>query len=95
MLFVQVAARNGQLEIVFRDTGVGLSPEQAEKIFEPFQSDFEGGTGLGLAIVYQIVQAHKGSIRAESLGPGLQFRIEFPLSVPVSGKGVPTLTWHG
>lgn len=44
------------------DTGPGVSPQLAEKIFEPFQSHFEGGTGLGLAIVYQIVQAHGAKI---------------------------------
>src|SRR5271166_3728887 len=44
------------LRISFRDTGIGLDPQQRAKIFEPLQSNFEGGTGLGLAIVYQIVQ---------------------------------------
>src|SRR5581483_11735974 len=36
----------------FSDTGPGMNPQMTEKIFEPFQSQFEGGTGLGLAIVY-------------------------------------------
>jgi len=47
------------------------------KIFEPFQSRFEGGTGLGLAIVYQIVQAHGGKIfvRSEE-GAGSVFTLE-------------------
>ena len=45
-----------------------------EKIFEPFQSKFEGGTGLGLAIVYQIVQAHEGKVWARSkFGEGSEF----------------------
>jgi signal transduction histidine kinase len=43
-----------------------MSSQQIEKIFEPFQSNFEGGTGLGLAIVYQIVQAHEGKVWARS-----------------------------
>jgi hypothetical protein len=50
----------------FADTGPGINPQQTEKIFEPFQSNFEGGTGLGLAIVYQIVQAHEGKVWARS-----------------------------
>src|SRR5438445_11527656 len=50
----------------FPDTGPGISPQQTEKIFEPFQSNFEGGTGFGLAIVYQIVQAHEGKVWARS-----------------------------
>jgi signal transduction histidine kinase len=61
-------------QINFADTGQGMSPQQTEKIFEPFQSGFEGGTGLGLAIVYQIVQAHEGKVWARSrLGEGTTF----------------------
>ena len=51
-----------------------MTPQQIEKIFEPFQSNFEGGTGLGLAIVYQIVQAHEGKVFARSKpGQGTTF----------------------
>jgi two-component system sensor histidine kinase PilS (NtrC family) len=61
-------------QINFADTGPGMSPQLVEKIFEPFQSQFEGGTGLGLAIVYQIVQAHEGKVWARSrLGQGSVF----------------------
>ena len=61
-------------QINFADTGAGMSPQLVEKIFEPFQSQFEGGTGLGLAIVYQIVQAHEGKVWARSrLGQGSVF----------------------
>jgi len=57
---------NDDWQISFIDTGRGMTPQQVEKIFEPFQSNFEGGTGLGLAIVYQIVQAHEGKVWARS-----------------------------
>ena len=61
-------------QINFADTGPGMSRQFVEKIFEPFQSQFEGGTGLGLAIVYQIVQAHEGKVWARSkLGEGSVF----------------------
>ncbi len=61
-------------QISFIDTGMGMTPQQIEKIFEPFQSNFEGGTGLGLAIVYQIVQAHDGKVWARSKpGQGTTF----------------------
>jgi two-component system sensor histidine kinase PilS (NtrC family) len=53
-------------QVSFIDTGTGMTAQQIEKIFEPFQSNFEGGTGLGLAIVYQIVQAHEGKVWARS-----------------------------
>jgi len=53
-------------QVSFADTGTGMTPQQTEKVFEPFQSNFEGGTGLGLAVVYQIVQAHEGKVWARS-----------------------------
>jgi two-component system, NtrC family, sensor histidine kinase PilS len=61
-------------QISFSDTGPGMSPQMVEKVFEPFQSQFEGGTGLGLAIVYQIVQAHDGKVWVRSKpGQGCTF----------------------
>ncbi|MGD0211841.1 MAG: ATP-binding protein [Terriglobales bacterium] len=73
-LTVSLTARGPEWEMSFADTGPGINPQQTEKIFEPFQSNFEGGTGLGLAIVYQIVQAHEGKVWARSeLGKGTSF----------------------
>jgi two-component system sensor histidine kinase PilS (NtrC family) len=76
---ITVSARvfGDYLRIGIRDTGPGIPPNLAEKIFEPFQSQFEGGTGLGLAIVYQIVQAHGAKIFVQStLGHGAEFILE-------------------
>ncbi|HYE26196.1 MAG TPA: ATP-binding protein [Clostridia bacterium] len=64
--------------IRFRDTGAGMTQQQIEKIFEPFQTAFEGGTGLGLAIVYQIVHAHGAHISVSSTpGTGTEFAVSF------------------
>jgi signal transduction histidine kinase len=54
------------------DTGVGLAPEQVEKIFEPFYTtkDIGKGSGLGLSIVARVVRAHDGKIEVRSDGPG-------------------------
>jgi two-component system sensor histidine kinase PilS (NtrC family) len=86
-LTVTLTERSGDWEMSFTDTGPGINSQQTEKIFEPFQSNFEGGTGLGLAIVYQIVQAHEGKVWARSeVGKGTSFvlrlrRLDRPLPV--------------
>jgi two-component system sensor histidine kinase PilS (NtrC family) len=73
-LTVGVDFQKDDCQISIADTGTGMTPQQVEKIFEPFQSNFEGGTGLGLALVYQIVQAHEGKIWARSKpGQGTTF----------------------
>lgn len=91
-LTVSVEALGEDWQIGFADTGAGMTPQQTEKIFEPFQSDFEGGTGLGLAIVYQIMQAHEGKVWARSKpGKGTTFvlrlhRLEAHRAIHVSAS---------
>jgi two-component system, NtrC family, sensor histidine kinase PilS len=93
-LTVSVETIGEDWQINFADTGEGMSTQQTEKIFEPFQSGFEGGTGLGLAIVYQIVQAHEGKVWARSrVGEGTTFVLRLRrlaakgLELPVSVDG--------
>ena len=66
-----------------RDTGSGMKKEVLNKIFDPFfTTKGQGkGTGLGLSSAYGTINAHNGSIRAESeLGEGTVFHIYFPLT---------------
>jgi two-component system sensor histidine kinase PilS (NtrC family) len=73
-LRVSIERMGEDWQISFADTGTGMTAQQTEKIFEPFQSNFEGGTGLGLAVVYQIMQAHEGKVWARSkAGQGTTF----------------------
>lgn len=62
------------------DTGCGIAPEHLPTIFEPFVTHKKQGTGLGLAICKQVVQAHHGTIKADSsLGKGTTFWVTFPI----------------
>jgi two-component system sensor histidine kinase PilS (NtrC family) len=78
---LRAAVRNhssNRLRIAFSDTGRGMSPEQVERLFEPFSST-TGGTGLGLSIVYQIIRDHGGTINVRSReGQGTTITIELP-----------------
>jgi two-component system sensor histidine kinase PilS (NtrC family) len=66
--------------LAFSDDGCGMTPEQVERLFEPFTST-TGGTGLGLSIVYQIIRDHSGTINVRSReGQGTTITIEFPKS---------------
>ena len=61
------------------DEGVGIPPEEVEKIFQPFRGSFGKGTGLGLAIVHRIVTDYDGNIEVRPRsGGGTIFRVTFP-----------------
>ena len=70
------------IEIVLTDEGEGMSPETADRIFDPFYSTKSGkGTGLGLAIVAGVMKAHHGEVAVEtSPGKGTTFTLRFPRS---------------
>jgi two-component system sensor histidine kinase PilS (NtrC family) len=76
---LQRPTNHGRVRITFTDTGQGMSPEQVERLFEPFSSSTTGGTGLGLSIVYQIIRDHGGTINVRSReGHGTTIIIELP-----------------
>jgi len=67
--------------LVVEDTGSGMAPEVAQRVFEPFFSTKEhsDGFGLGLSVVYGIVQAHGGRIEVHSeVGAGTRVEVSFP-----------------
>jgi len=81
--FLDGAAR--QIEVMIRDTGQGIPPENLDKIFMPFYTTKKigQGTGLGLAIAYGIVKMHRGAIEVKSkVGEGTAFWVKLPASAP-------------
>ena len=67
-------------QVAFKDNGIGMNPEEKERIFHPFNSGFAGGIGLGLSIVFQIMEDHRGKISFESeKGQGTKVSLSFPL----------------
>ena len=87
-------------EFVLEDSGIGMSPEFLEHIFEPFSrenSEVKGiqGTGLGMAIMKRLIDAMGGSIRVSSTqGKGSRFCIELPFEICVSEACEDTQTDH-
>jgi signal transduction histidine kinase len=100
-------ALNGFVEIVIEDTGIGIDTENLDLIFEKFSSASNpslhssgkvkfkgGGAGLGLVIAKGIIEAHGGSIWAESPGadeeklPGSRFHLMIPARDVTSGEGM-------
>ena len=74
------------------DHGPGLTPEQAERVFErfyradPARSQAAGGTGLGLSIVAALVAVHGGTVQVDSVpGRGARFRVVLPLAPDAAG----------
>ena len=67
--------------IEIMDTGCGISPNDIDKIFEPFFSTKPKGTGLGLAVSYRIVRNHRGNIKVFNQPvTGTRFVIEIPVT---------------
>ena len=72
--------------IQISDTGPGILPEQAERIFKPFYTTRPDGTGLGLAVVRQVIEEHGGSVAVRSSpGQGATFVVRLPLRDALPG----------
>ena len=84
---VSVKEKNSQVMILVKDTGIGISPENQKKIFDPFfrvdksRSRAMGGAGLGLALVDSIAREHGGSVKVlESNEKGSIIALMLPIS---------------
>ena len=65
-----------EVEVVFEDTGIGISPENLARIFDLYFTTKESGSGIGLSLVYRTVQLHDGQIEVQSTpGHGTTFRL--------------------
>jgi phosphoribosylformylglycinamidine synthase len=79
ILRVSTSSDASHVQVVFTDSGGGISPENITRIFEPYFTTKSGGNGLGLLIVRRIVRAHGGEVILESSpGRGLTVRILLP-----------------
>jgi signal transduction histidine kinase len=68
------------VQIYIKDTGRGIPPEVASRLFDPFYTTKQKGTGLGLAISQQIVEEHGGTIEADVTEPqGATFIVTLPV----------------
>jgi two-component system nitrogen regulation sensor histidine kinase NtrY len=68
-----------RVSVAVSDTGLGLTPEECERLFTPYYTSKQHGTGLGLAIVQSVVSDHGGTVSVQSKpGQGTTFRIELP-----------------
>jgi PAS domain S-box-containing protein len=82
---VSLHPRDARAVLIVRDNGRGIEPELLPHLFDRFRQGAaakgQGGLGLGLAIVHHLVDAHGGTVRAESAGPdrGAVFTVELPL----------------
>jgi two-component system, NtrC family, sensor kinase len=76
-------SENGQIEIIFRDSGVGIAPNVVEHLFEPMFTTKQSGGGLGLVIAHDIIAEHRGRIELVPGSPGAVFLLTLPVAEAV------------
>ncbi|MEM3054513.1 MAG: GAF domain-containing protein [Candidatus Bathyarchaeia archaeon] len=87
-LTVKSRKRGDKMEFTFSDTGVGMSEEVLKKLWTPLFTTKAKGMGFGLPVCKRFVEAHGGSIRAEStLGKGTTFTVTIPMEPKIEEGG--------
>ncbi len=77
----QLSGDHHWIQFSIKDSGIGIPPEDMDKLFDPFFSTKEGGIGLGLSIAHRIIDQHHGKIEVEStFGKGTLFTLWLPIS---------------
>ena len=80
-ILVRTLRESDRIRIEVRDAGIGVAPEQRERIFNPFHTTKQGGMGMGLSICKTIVESHGGRLSVLSNeGPGSTFHFTIPVS---------------
>jgi signal transduction histidine kinase len=78
-LLVRTESRAGEVRLSVADNGIGIRPDQLQRVFEPFWSTKSNGMGMGLAICQSIIAAHQGRITAmNNAEHGATFIVELP-----------------
>ena len=79
-LYIETHYSSSQITIEIKDTGVGMTPEQLQRLGEPYYSTKGSkGTGLGMMVVFSIVRAMDGNVRVKSeVDKGTVFSFTFP-----------------
>jgi len=86
-LTVSTKQANGFVEVSFKDTGVGITKENMQKIFTPFYTTRAKGMGMGLPICKKFVDTHGGIIEVESeVGKGTTFTVKLPIKQQSGGE---------
>jgi len=76
----------GMAEVFVADTGPGIAPELADRLFQPFVTTKPTGMGLGLSICREIIEAHHGRLTATSgSSDGAVFRLTVPIAAVREG----------
>ena len=85
-LEIKAMHENSQIELSFKDAGIGIKNENLKNIFDPLFTTKKKGIGLGLSIVDEILRTHDSEIAVESeIGMGTTFTIKLPINL---GAGV-------